>query len=292
MLGRDAVDQRHRLVPIADHDDRAMRVPAAARDRGARQGGEVAFDRLRHLRGEFGVVGDEDRLRGEVVLGLRQEVGGDPCGVVAAIGHHQDLRRAGDHVDADPAEDPALGRRDIGVAGPDDLVDRRDRRGAVGQRRDRLRAADPVDFVDPAQARRRQHQRVEHPVRRRHHHHQPLDPGDLGRDRVHQHRGRVGGGAARHVKPGARQRSPAHAEPHAAGIDVVDTLRQLLPVEALDPLGGEAQRRHRLLPAPWPRCRRSRPPTGAAAPAISAHAVEALGVVDQRRVAARRGRRR
>ena len=77
----------------------------------------------------------------------------------------------GDHVDADLAEHQPLGRGDIGVAGADDLGHRRDGRGAVGQRRHRLRAADAVDLGDAAELRRRQHQRVELAVRRRHHHH-------------------------------------------------------------------------------------------------------------------------
>ena len=70
----------------------------------------------------------------------------------AGIGEHDDLGRPGDHVDADDAEHPPLGRRDIGVAGADDLGDRRDGLGAVGERGDRLRAADAVDFVDAGDA--------------------------------------------------------------------------------------------------------------------------------------------
>ena len=104
------------------------------------------------------------------------------------VGDDQDLRWAGDHVDADPAKDPPLGRRDIGVAGSDDLVDRLDRRRSIGERRDRLCAADPIDFVDPDQPGGGENQRVEDAIRRRHRHDQPLDPGDLCRDRVHQHR--------------------------------------------------------------------------------------------------------
>ena len=68
------------------------------------------------------------------------------------------------------AEDAAFGRRDISVAGADDLVDRGDRRRAIGQRGDRLRAADAVDLVDAGDARRRQHQRIELAVGRRHDH--------------------------------------------------------------------------------------------------------------------------
>ena len=103
---------------------------------------------------EGGVVGDQDRLRGDVVLGLRQQVGGDPVRIVAAVGDHQHLGRAGDHVDADRAEDLALGGRDIGIAGADDLGDRADRLGAIGERGDRLRAADAVDLRRRRQCRR------------------------------------------------------------------------------------------------------------------------------------------
>ena len=86
-------------------------------------------------------------------------------GLAGLVGEDQHLGRAGDHVDADLAEHQPLGRRDIGVAGPDDLGDRRDRRGAVGERRHRLRAADAIDLVDAGELRRRQHQRVELAVR-------------------------------------------------------------------------------------------------------------------------------
>ena len=100
------------------------------------------FDRLRERR----VVGDQDRLRRGVVLGLRQQVGGDPLGIVVAVGDDQHFGRAGDHVDADRAEHLPLGRGDIGVAGADDLGDRAYRFRAVGERGDRLRAADAVDL--------------------------------------------------------------------------------------------------------------------------------------------------
>ena len=101
--------------------------------------------------GERSIVGDQDRLRGGVVLGLGQQVGGDPVRDRSSpSATTSDFRRPGDHVDADRAEHPALGRGDIGVARADDLVDRRDRLRPVGQRADRLRAADPPDLVTPA----------------------------------------------------------------------------------------------------------------------------------------------
>ena len=74
----------------------------------------------------------------------------------------------------------------------------RDGFGAVGQRRNRLRAADAVDRVDPGDLGGQKDQRVHHAVRRRAGDDQPLHPRDLGGDRVHQDRGRD----RRRVPPG------------------------------------------------------------------------------------------
>ena len=120
-----------------------------------------------------GVVGDQDRLRRLVVLGLGQQIDRHAARIVGRVGEHHHLRRAGDAVDADAAEHLPLGLGDIGVAGADDAIDRGDGRGAVGQRRHRLRAADAVDFRHAGAPRGGQHQRVEHPVRRRHAHREP-----------------------------------------------------------------------------------------------------------------------
>ncbi len=84
------------------------------------------FDRLAHHIGkQRRIVGDQDRLRAFVMLGLGEQVGGDPVGIVLGVGDDQHFRRAGDHVDADLSEHLALGLGDIGIAGADDLVDRR-----------------------------------------------------------------------------------------------------------------------------------------------------------------------
>ena len=81
------------------------------------------------------------------MFGLAEQIGGDPVGIVGAIGDHQDFRRPGDGIDAHLAEHFALGGGDPGVAGADDLVHRRDAFGAIGQRGDRLRPADAVNFA-------------------------------------------------------------------------------------------------------------------------------------------------
>ena len=287
VLGGDAVDERGRLVPIGDANQRAVCSPAGARGVGARQVLQIAVDLMRDGGDKTAIVADQDRLRRIVVLGLREEVGGDPGGIVVGAGDDKDLRRPSDHVDADAAKDPPLRGRDIGVARPDDLVDRGDRRGAVGERCHRLGTTDAVDLGDAGEASRGEDKRIEHAVRRRHGHDHALDLGDLGRDRVHQHRGGIGRSAARHVEPDRGERPPALAEPHAFGVDIVDLRRQLLPVKALDPLGGEFKRGNGL-------GRRGVGPGGdlrrreAQVVGRQPHPVETLCVVDQRRVAARR----
>ncbi len=158
------------------------------------------------------------------------------------VGEDQHLRRARDHVDADLAEHQPLGRRHIGVAGPDDLGDRRDGRRAIGERRHRLRAADAIDLVDAGELRGRQHQRLELAVRRRHHHDEPRHARDLGRHGVHQHRGRIGGGAARHIEPDRLDRGPAVAELDAERVGEAVVRGQLPAVIGLDAVARERER--------------------------------------------------
>ncbi len=87
---------------------------------------QLPFDGCFYRLGELGVIGGEDRLCARIVLGLRQEIGGDPIRIVVLVGDHQHFRGAGDHVDADGAEDLALGGGNIGIAGTGDLGDGRD----------------------------------------------------------------------------------------------------------------------------------------------------------------------
>ena len=125
MLGREAVGQRRGVVQLLHHDDAAIIVPAFRRDLLARQDRERRVRRpAATLSAKAGIVGDQDALRGGVMLGLAEQIGGDPVRIVGAIGDHQDFRRPGDGIDADLAEHFALGGRDLGIAGADDLVHR------------------------------------------------------------------------------------------------------------------------------------------------------------------------
>ena len=120
------------------------------------------------------------------MFGLAHQVHGYPVGVVVAVGDDEDFRRSRDHVDADLSENPPLGGGDESVAGAGDLVHRRDRSGAIGEGRNRLRAADAIDSLNPRQPRRQQNQRVDLAVRRRRRDDEAGNARDLRRDGVHQ----------------------------------------------------------------------------------------------------------
>src|SRR5438309_5049896 len=114
MLWCDSIDQRRGLTPIGDDQDSAVGLPAGARDVGPWQMFEMpsrgGFDSSSKVAG----ICDKDRLRRSIMLGLRQQIGGDPGRVVFPIGDNQDLRGAGNHVDADTPKNAPLGGSDVG----------------------------------------------------------------------------------------------------------------------------------------------------------------------------------
>ena len=111
-----------RLVHAGGDDDQAVAIESLARD------GIVAaaqFGLGDDLFGEIGARGDEDGQRFGIVLGLRDQVGGD-LGRVAAFAGDDNLRGTGEHVDGAIEGDETLGRGDVEIAGADDFVDARD----------------------------------------------------------------------------------------------------------------------------------------------------------------------
>src|SRR5262249_62067995 len=73
----------------------------------------------------------------------------------------------------------------------------------------------------------------------------PADPGHaaaLGGPRVHQHRGRMGGGAARPVETDRLDRGPAVAELDAEPVGEALVLWQLSAMIGLDPRAREGKR--------------------------------------------------
>ena len=68
------------------------------------------------------------------MLGLAQKVGGHPCRVAAAVRQNKNFGRSCDHINADLAENLALGGGNIDVAGAYDLVHGGYTLGAISQR--------------------------------------------------------------------------------------------------------------------------------------------------------------
>jgi len=220
VLGGDAVGKRGRFIERLEQDRRAIDVPALARDVSARQRRKLFHHRLLDGGSKCCIVGHQDRLRGRIVLRLRQQIGGDPMRVVILVGDDQHFRRTGDRIDADGAEHLPLGCRHIGIAGTDNFDHRLDRLGAMGQRGDGLGAADAVDFFNARKFGGGEHERVQLSARRRHHHDDARYACDLGRHGVHQHRAWIGGRPARHVEANGFDRGPTVAEFHARGVTI------------------------------------------------------------------------
>ena len=156
MLRREAVDQRRRLVEALDQDDGAEIAPARARRSpraAARRAAPRPPRRPRRRRPASSVIRIACAAASCSAWASRSAA--IQAGSLSASATTTHLRRPGDHVDADLAEHLPLGGGDVGVARPDDLVDRGDALGAVGKRRDRLGAADAIDLVDAGELGRR-----------------------------------------------------------------------------------------------------------------------------------------
>ena len=94
------------------------------------------------------------------MLGLAEQIGGAHLAVDGVVGDDQRLGRPGKKIDADAAEQLPLGLGHIGVARPDQHVDRRDRLGAERHGGDRLHAAEHENLVGAAEMHRRHDRRM------------------------------------------------------------------------------------------------------------------------------------
>ncbi|MNE37901.1 hypothetical protein D3C80_1317760 [compost metagenome] len=187
MLRRDAVGHFDGLFHVANLDQCTTAIDRSFDDCGTLHGRHQLGDAGGDLVEEPGVGADQNGLGVFVVLGLGEQVHGNPVRIGLAVAHHEDFRRAGDHVDADLAKHVALGGSHIDVARADDLVDLRHAFGAVSQRRNSLGAADGEHAVDTGDAGCSQHKLVDFTARGRYDHDHFGNTGHLGRNRVHQH---------------------------------------------------------------------------------------------------------
>ena len=241
VFGRDAVGDDASLVEIGYLNQRTATVERGGDDVLARHGRQEPFNAGGDAIKKRRIGTKQNRLRQLVVFGLGEEVDRRPVRIARAVGDDQHFRRAGDHVDADGAEDAALGAGDVRVARTDDLVDLRNCLRAIGQRSHSLRAADREYPIDAGQMRRREHQLIPMAAGRWHNHDEFFHARHLGGNGVHQHGARIGRLAAGDVEADAIQRRDLLAQPRAVGFGVFPRLGDLPLVVNADSLGGVPQ---------------------------------------------------
>ena len=205
----------HHLVLAVADDHLAEVGPGLARGVGGGKDFQEPLDLAHGVFRELLGVGEQHGGRGRAVLGLAQQIGGADFAVDAVVGDHQRLGRSREQVDADAAEQLALGLRHIGVAGTDDHVDRRDGLGAERHRRHGLHAAEHVDLVGAAEVHRRDDRRMRAALERRRAGDDAFDARDARGDDRHVRRGDHRIAPARHVAADRVHRDVAVAEDDA-----------------------------------------------------------------------------
>ena len=259
-----------------------------ARDLGARQRRDLAFDLDRHRIEQGRIVAEQDHLRIRPVLGLRQQVGGHEHRVGAGVGDDQHFRRPRRHVDRRPVRALGclpLGLVDPGIAGAEQLLATRHAGRAQAHRGDRLRPAELEDARVRRVGRGDQHRGIGAAVAaRRRAQHDLAAAGELRRDRQHQRSRRQGRAAGRHVQPDRADR-PQHAlAAHARrGVQRVGP-RHAGAVEGVDARGRLVDRRTQRLSY---RRQGGGAFGGIDLERLQAHAVVMLGEHAQRDIAAR-----
>ena len=200
-----------RFVDAGGDNDQAIAIEGFARDWVVAAARFVSA--MTSLR-EIGARGDEDGQRFGIVLGLRDEVGGD-VGGAAALAGDDDFSGAGKHVDGAVEGDEAFGRGDVEIAGADDLVDARDGFGSVGERGHGVRAAEAIELGDAEQM--RGGQRFRRGLGRDNH--DALDARDLRGNCGHQQRGWQRMTAAGHIAADRAERANKLAGGEAGDAD-------------------------------------------------------------------------
>jgi hypothetical protein len=216
------------------------------------------------------------------VLGLGQKIASDSLGEGARVGDDHDLARSLRGVHAHGTEDFQLRRGHVVVAGADDLVHGRDGLRPVSHRPHRLRPPDNVDLAEPEQPRYGEHPPAHPTVGAGRCADADLPhPRDLGRYRRHHQRARVGCVPAWYVDAGPPQGAHPLSHRRAVAAHLPGTV-QLPLVESAHVLEGGQERlfdlRGQRRAGAFDLLARNTEP-------LRPHAVEALGVLQQRLVA-------
>ncbi len=130
MFGREKIDEADGFREIPRHQHRAAvgkRPPGKIR---IRQFGELQFDFSSHRLAQARRGGDENRDGVGIVLGLRDQIGGDELRI-ATVGEDDRFGGAGQHVDGAIGAHQALGGCDEAVAGAEDFIDAGNRARAI-----------------------------------------------------------------------------------------------------------------------------------------------------------------
>ena len=122
------------------------------------------------------------------MLSLAQHIGSDECRIGGIIGDYQDLAGSGNHVDVHFTEYHLLGKGHEYIAWTDDLIDLGYASGPVSHCPYSLSATYPIYFPYPEELQCRHDIRIDFSARRRYTDSYLLDPRNLRRDHVHQHR--------------------------------------------------------------------------------------------------------
>ncbi len=141
-------------------------------------------------------------------------------------------------------------------------------------------------MVDTGQTGRRQHQLVNLAARRGHYHDDFRHTGNLGRNGIHQDRGRIGRLATGDVKPYPIQRSDLLAKHGAISFGVAPGVLALVLVVTAHTLGGHFQRAALRRSNAFKRQLQAGAIKGQIGHIAGREAVKAFGVLDQRRITA------
>ena len=224
MLRGDLVGHlQHFLIAVAE-DDLAVVAPGDRCGIGRRQDLQQAVDLDHGLLRKTAGVGDQDCRRVVAVLRLPEQVGRADLRIDRLVGNHHGLGRSGEEIDADPAEELALGLCDIGVARPDQHVHGLDRLGAQRHGADGLDAAERIDLVRAAEMHGRHHRRVRLTLEGRRCRHDARHAGDGRGQHRHMRRGHHGELASRHVATNRLHRDvlmAQHDTRHGLDLDVL-----------------------------------------------------------------------
>ena len=248
------------------------------------------FDEAVHGGLDFVEIGlrraDEDGLGDFVVFGLAEQIHRHPVGGRAAVGDDEDFRRPRHHVDADHAEHAPFSGGDEGVARAGDFIDLRYGLGAVGEGGNCLRAADGKDFGDARDEGGGKYDVVAFAFGRGDDHDDFFHACDMGGHGVHDDGTRIRRFAAGDVNADAVKRCNLLSQQRAVFVFVRPRFHFLALVVAFDPCGGGFQGGLNFGLQTLKRGLQIVLRQNEVGYGLGGRAVEAVGVFDERRIAA------